>query len=151
MIHCEAIEISKTRWEMWKGSASAPAVLKLLLQNQFGYGNRFMYYISGERDEDGPAACLEMMRFGDHGEVTGETFFTGFGEEASLLAAFHRWFLNAKNGDHLKVAMMLNAGITRDEDIHAGLRAKDLDALLDGIKAAKEHGYALYWFFRHQR
>lgn len=146
MIECHGIEIRKNGWDMWKGSAHASAVLKLLLQNQFGYGGRFVYYISGARDEDGPAACLEVMRFGDGGEVAGETFFTGFGEEASLLSAFARWFLNAPNGTHLRVAMMLSAGIVKDEDIRAGLRLRSLDALRAAIEAAKKHGFGLHFF-----
>lgn len=150
MIECHGIEFRTNGWDMWKGSAKSPAVLKLLLQNQFGYGDRFVYYISGERDEDGPAACLEMLRFGDDGEVAETTFFTGFGEEASLLSAFHRWFLNAKNGSHLRIAMMLSAGITESEDIRAGLRARDLESLGTAIEAAQRHGLGLHFFIHSQ-
>ena len=130
----------------WKMSRPAGEVLTLLLQMQFSCADRILYFIGEARDEDGLAACLELMEFGPDGECSGVHCFTGFGEEARLLNAFYHWFLPAREGQRLKVMVMLHSGITDSDDLRAGLRLKDVDSLMAAIKAAEQHGMGLHFF-----
>ncbi|MDO8467017.1 MAG: hypothetical protein Q7S83_02640 [bacterium] len=122
-------------------------VLTIILQLQFECAGRFLYFLSESEDEDGTlVACLEVGEVGAGGKWCKEMYFTGFGHDARLLKAFYNQFLPARDGDHLKVAAMLRAGICDPEDIYAGLQIQDADALMTAIEAAQKHGFGLHLF-----
>ena len=146
MIECERKFLEEGDISMCRTSQPVALVLKALLRTWFRCAGKYLYFIDGARGEDGPAVCLEIMEFGADGEARSMRSFTGFGEDAAMLSAFYNHFLNARGGEHQRVMTMLCAGITSDEDIRAGLRLKDLDALNNAIEAARCHGFKLHFF-----
>ncbi len=121
-------------------------VIADLIRNAFAYSWQFSYCLFEIVDHGQSVTVLERVDFSPEGEWLRCESFQATGDSAALLKAFYDHFLWANVGQTQRLGVMLMNGITADEDLKAGLKMEDIDALLAAIEAAKRHGFGLRFF-----